>query len=166
MFSIAESGDWRQGRDVCFCNVVTAALVLTPCPILPDGLPGLHLKTSHGLWLSAHRSRAPCFLPYFQAPWCPWSILCPFRLISWPASLKPTGELRLSQAPSCLNTLPSHLCLISIFQVDMRGREGGSQPNTLSLTQNLNRERKEPTDSTYGEVLFFSGMPLALLIHI
>ena len=47
-----------------------------------------------------------------------------------------------------------------------RRREGGSPPNSQSLTQNLSQERKESTDSTYGEVLFFSGTPLALLIHI
>ena len=155
MFSVAESGDWRQGRDVCFC---TAVLVLTPCPISsssqtvflvyiwrPHMASGCQL-TGVGLPASCPISRLPCVPGPFSVPF-DWSPDKPL----W--SLQENSVL--SQAPSCLNTLPSHLCLISIFQVDMRGREGGSHPNSLSLTQNLNQERKEPTDSTYGEVLFF-----------
>lgn len=168
MFSVAKSGGWRQGRDICLCSVV-AAVVLTPCPISsssqmvfsvcvwrPHMASGCQL-TRVGLSASCPISRLPGVPGPFSVPF-DWSPDQPL----W--SLQENSGL--SQAPSRLSTLPSHLCLISIFQIDMRGREGGSRPNSQSLTQNLNQERKEATDSTYGEVLFFSGTPLALLIHI
>lgn len=168
MFSVAKSGGWRQGRDICLCSVV-AAVVLTPCPISsssqmvfsvcvwrPHMASGCQL-TRVGLSASCPISRLPGVPGPFSVPF-DWSPDQPL----W--SLQENSGL--SQAPSRLSTLPSHLCLISIFQIDMRGREGGSRPNSQSLTQNLNQERKEATDSTYGEVLFFSGTPLALLIPI
>ena len=167
MFSVAKSGGWRQGRDICLCSVV-AAVVLMPCPISsssqmvfsvcvwrPHMASGCQL-TRVGLSASCPISRLPGVPGPFSVPF-DWSPDQPL----W--SLQENSGL--SQAPSCLSTLPSHLCLISIFQID-KGREGGSRPNSQSFTQNLNQERKEATDSTYGEVLFFSGTPLALLIHI
>lgn len=156
MFSVAKSDDWRQeGTSVSY--VVAAVFVVRPCPISSSSQMAfsVYVWRPHKASAVSSQESGSRLLALFPGSLVSLGPSQSFSLISWPAYRRTQGYLR---CPHAL-TPPSHLCLISIFQIDMKGRGGGSHHNSLSLTQNLNQESVVPQNLLMGKFCFFLERP-------